>query len=82
MWGIKATIVTVMIGTLGLVKKGMEKYTQKIPGNIKLHVLHVPADFSVIDKEREKIANSCHRNIPFAAVLVPVVFLNQLPTVA
>ena len=41
----------------------------------------VPSDLSVIDKEREKIANSCHRNIPFAAFPVPDVFLNQLQAV-
>ena len=29
MWGMKATTVPVVIGALGLVKKGMEKYTPK-----------------------------------------------------
>ena len=31
----KTITVPVVTGALGLVKKGMEKYTQKIPGNIK-----------------------------------------------
>ena len=35
MWGMKATTIPVVIGALGLVKKGMEKFTQQIPGNIK-----------------------------------------------
>jgi hypothetical protein len=30
----------VVIGALGLVKKGMEKYTDKIPGNINIHEIH------------------------------------------
>ena len=34
MWGMKATTKLVVIGALGL-KKGMVKYTQKIPGDIK-----------------------------------------------
>ena len=42
----------------------------------------VLADFSVFDKEREKIPNSFQRNMPFGAVSAPVVFLNQLQTVA
>ena len=39
MWGMKATTIPVVIGDLGLVKKGMEKYNQKIPGNIKIQEL-------------------------------------------
>ena len=34
-WGMKTT-VPVVIGALGLIKKGMEKYIQKIPGNIQI----------------------------------------------
>ena len=36
----------------------------------------VPADFSAIDKEREKIQSSCHRNLQLAAVPVSGVLLN------
>ena len=36
MWGMKAKTIPVVIGALGLVKKGMEKFTQQIPGNIKI----------------------------------------------
>ena len=36
MWGMKATTIPVVIGTLGLIKKGLEKYTKQIPGNIKI----------------------------------------------
>ena len=35
-WGIKTTTVPVIIGVLGLVKKGMETYIDKIPGNIRI----------------------------------------------
>jgi len=35
MWGMKATTKPVVTGALGLIKKGMVKYTQKIPGDIK-----------------------------------------------
>ena len=36
MWGMKTQTVPVVIGALGLVKKGLEKHTNKIPGNINL----------------------------------------------
>ena len=40
MWGMKATtILAVVIGALGLIKKGLEKYTKQIPGNIKISEL-------------------------------------------
>jgi len=35
----KATTILVVIGALGLIKKGLEKYIQQIPGNIKIHEL-------------------------------------------
>ena len=34
-----ATTIPVVIGALRLIKKGLEKYTQQIPGNIKIHEL-------------------------------------------
>ncbi|XP_013385591.1 uncharacterized protein LOC106155343 [Lingula anatina] len=37
MWGTKTITIPVVIGALGLVKKGLEKYTDKIPGNINIH---------------------------------------------
>ena len=39
MWGMKATTTPVAIGALGLIKKGLEKYTKQIPGNIKISEL-------------------------------------------
>ena len=39
MWGMKATAIPVVIGALGLIKKGLEKYIQQIPGNIKIQEL-------------------------------------------
>ena len=38
-WGMNATTIPVVIGALGLSKKGLEKYIQQIPGNIKIHEL-------------------------------------------
>ena len=35
-WGTKTTTIPVVIGALGLVKKGLEKYTDNIPGNINI----------------------------------------------
>ena len=41
MWGMRATTIPVVIGALGLLKKGLEKYIQQITGNIKRsHYLH------------------------------------------
>ena len=39
MWGMKATTIPVVIGALGLIKKGMDKYIEKIPGDIKIQEL-------------------------------------------
>ena len=36
MWGIKTITVPVVIGALKVVKKGIEKHTDKIPGEIKI----------------------------------------------
>ena len=35
-WGMKTTTVPVVIGALGLIKKGLEKYIQKISCNIQI----------------------------------------------
>ena len=34
MWGAKVEIAQAVIGALGLIKKGLEKYIQQIQGNI------------------------------------------------
>lgn len=39
MWGMKTTTIPVVIGALGIIKKGTEEYIKKIPGNIKLQEL-------------------------------------------
>ena len=39
MWGMKATTIPIVIGALALIKKGLGKYIQQIPGNIKMHEL-------------------------------------------
>ena len=39
MWGMKDTTIPVVIRALGLIKKGLEKYTKQIPGNIKIREL-------------------------------------------
>ena len=36
MWGMKATTIPIVIGALGLIKKGLGKYTRHIPGNLKI----------------------------------------------
>ena len=38
MWGMKTTMITVVIGALGLIKKGLENLEQ-IPSNIKIREL-------------------------------------------
>ena len=42
MWGMRATTIPVVIGALGPLKKGLEKYIQQITDNIKRrsHYLH------------------------------------------
>ena len=36
MWGLKTITVPVVMGALGIVKKGIEKHTEKIPGKINI----------------------------------------------
>ena len=36
MWEMKTTTIPMVIGALGLMRKGLEKYTDKIPGNINI----------------------------------------------
>ena len=38
-WGLKTETVSVVIGALGQVKKGLEKYVEKLPGNINIEEL-------------------------------------------
>ena len=35
-WEMKTPTIPVIIGTFGLVKKGIENYVSKIPGNIRI----------------------------------------------
>ena len=39
MWGLKTTTVQVVMGVLGTIKKDMENYSNKIPGNINIYEL-------------------------------------------
>ena len=36
MWGMKTQVVPVVIGTLGVIKKGVEQQISKIPGKINV----------------------------------------------
>ena len=36
MWHTKTEVVPVVIGALGLTKKGLKKFINKVPGNINL----------------------------------------------
>ena len=36
MWGMKTTTVPVVIGALGVIKKGIEKHIEKIPGKVNI----------------------------------------------
>ena len=37
MWNMKTEVIPVVIGALGLMKKGVEQYTNRIPGNINIY---------------------------------------------
>ena len=38
-WGLKTTTVAVIMGALGTIKKDMENFSNKIPGNINIYEL-------------------------------------------
>ena len=40
MWGMKTETIPIVIGALGLIKKGLQKHTEKIPGAININELH------------------------------------------
>ena len=50
MWGLKTTTVRVVIGALGTIKKDMENYTSKIPGNINIHELEKITLLSIVHR--------------------------------
>ena len=39
MWGLKTTAVRVVMKALGTIKKDVENYSNKLPGNINIHEL-------------------------------------------
>ena len=39
MWGLKTDTIPVAIGALGLIKEGLQKHTEKIPGTINISEL-------------------------------------------
>ena len=60
MWGMKAQILPVVIGALGVIKKGIDKQICKIPGNINVTELqkiarlgsaHILREFCLLSKK-------------------------------
>ena len=39
MWNMKTEVIPVVVGAPGLMKKGIEKYTNRIPGNINIYAV-------------------------------------------
>ena len=58
MWGLKTEIVRVIIRALGLVKKVLVKYVEKIPGNINIEGLQ---KISPIDKAHFFLRSALHQ---------------------
>ena len=46
MWGLKTTTLPVVMGALGTIRKDMENYPNKMPGNINIHELQKIIPFS------------------------------------
>ena len=66
MWGLKTSTIPVIIGALGLIKKGIDKYINKIPGNIKIVELQKIACapwYSTYTKE-----DTIHQVIPITTI--------------
>ena len=36
MWNTKTTVTLLVIGALGIIRKGVNRYVERIPGNIKV----------------------------------------------
>ena len=40
MWNTKTPVTPLVIGALGIIRKGVNRYVERIPGNIKVEELH------------------------------------------
>ena len=61
MWGLKTTTVPVVMGALSTIKKDIENYTNKIPGNIIVHELQKITLLSPAHLLRRASPSSRHR---------------------
>ena len=41
MWSMKTNVIPIVIGALGLIRKGINRYVEQIPGNIRVEVLQM-----------------------------------------
>ena len=63
MWRLKTTTVPVVMGTLGTIKKDMENYSNKIPGNINKHELQKITLLSTAHLLRQVLLATTTKNI-------------------
>ena len=43
MWSMKTETIPVVVGALGLVKKGLDKFIERIPGSISINLVQMIA---------------------------------------
>ena len=63
MWRLKTTTVPVVMGALGTIKKDMENYSNKIPGNINKHELQKITLLSTAHLLRQVLLATTTKNI-------------------
>ena len=46
MWHLEITTVPVIVGALGIIKKGIDKHINKVPGNLRLYEIQKKLHFA------------------------------------
>ena len=59
MWGMRTETIPVVIGSLGLMKKGLEKFCDRIPGNIDLNTVQKIALLGTAHILRKILSMNC-----------------------
>lgn len=65
MWGMKTAKIPVVIGALGLMKKGMERFTNPIAGNINIYTVQKVALLGTAHILWRVLSIKCH--FPYSA---------------
>ena len=64
MWNLKTTTVPVIVRTLDMIKKGIDKYIDKIPGSYSLHEIQKIALCGTVHFHKDSAINVTGKYFP------------------